>query len=381
MASEVTVSSTQGLTRVVSEVVTLLETNKEARITAINMAIPSAVNLVELLKHRVKGLYQHNSFEKVPDSNKTRVVFLLSLKPIDPNHKGYQAPIAESEVQEKSFAELKKPPQQTFTPRPPQSDDRPSDGTRRTRGFGRGPRRARDNAWNTNTSEGRQDTDTRPRDETRGGSRGEGRGEYRGESRGEIRGERRGRGLRGSFRGRGGSRGGFRGGPRGTRGGRGGFNNYRGEGNERRREPGMEKYELVRKRDDSSRQKHELFVSATANPIFAIKDGLKLFKKDSLQTIVIKASGQALAKAVRVAEEIKRKEPGLHQLNSFSKKTIQDRYRSLEEGLDDVVKDRTLEGLEITLSKAPLDKTHSGYQPPLPNDKVTNLTLEEVENL
>lgn len=377
MASEVTVSSTQGLTRVVSEVVTLLETHKEARITAINMAIPSAVNLVELLKHKIKGLYQHNSFEKVPDSNKTRVVFLLSLKPLDSNHKGYQSPIAESEVQEKSFAELKKPPQQTFTPRPGQSDDKPSEYTRRPRGNNRGPRRPRESVWKTSTNEPRQDSDSRPRDETRG--------ETRGESRGESRGERRGRGPRGGFRG---GRGGFRGGrgaPRGTRGTRGGFrggyNNYRSEGTGGRREPGMEKYELVRKRDDSSRLRHELYVSATANPIFAIKDGLKLFKKDNLQTIVIKASGQALAKAVRVAEEIKRKEPGLHQLNSFSKKTIQDRYKPLEEGLDEVVKDRTLEGLEITLSKSPLDKTHSGYQAPLPNDKVTNLTLEEVEEL
>ena len=98
MASEVTVSSTQGLTRVVSEVVALLESQKEAKITAINMAIPSAVNLVELLKHRVKGLYQQNSFEKVPVSNKTRVIFLLSLKPLDANHNGYQAPLPDSEV-------------------------------------------------------------------------------------------------------------------------------------------------------------------------------------------------------------------------------------------------------------------------------------------
>jgi len=143
----------------------------------------------------------------------------------------------------------------------------------------------------------------------------------------------------------------------------------------------MEKYELVRTRDETSRQKHEIFVSGTANPIFAIKDGLKLFKKDGLQTIVIKGSGVALSKAVRVAEEIKRKEPGLHQINAFSKKVVQDRYRPLEEGLDEVVKDRTLEGLEITLSKNQLDKNHSGYQAPLPSDKVKNLTLDEVEKL
>lgn len=354
MASEVTVSSTQGLTRVVSEVVTLLENNKEARITAINMAIPSAVNLVELLKHKIKGLYQQNSFEKVPDSNKTRVVFLLSLKPLDSNHKGYQAPIAESEVQEKSFAELKKPPQQTFTPRPQQSDDKVGDSNRRARGGPRAPRRPRDNHWNP-SGETRQESDnSRPRDDSRRPNRSSRRG---------------GRGQNRNFRGRGGIRG------RGSRGG------YRNEGTNTRREPGMEKYELVRKRDEVTRQKHEIFVSGAANPIFAIKDGLKLFKKDGLQTVVIKGSGLAVSKAVRVAEEIKRKEPGLHQQNDFSKKTVQDKYRPLEEGLDEVVKERTIEGLEITLSKTALDKNHSGYQPPLPSDKVKNLTLDEVEKL
>jgi DNA-binding protein len=363
MASEVTVSSTQGLTRVVSEVVALLESQKEAKITAINMAIPSAVNLVELLKHRVKGLYQQNSFEKVPDSNKTRVIFLLSLKPLDSNHKGYQAPLPDSEVQEKSFAELKKPPQNSTITRGPQSDERRDETSRRPRE----PRRSRIAGRGRPETRGESTTQTRTEPKTHDGE-GERERERRGRGRGRAYGEgRRGRGR--------GSRGGYRG---GRRGGRGGYRGGREGGN---RETGMDKYQLVRTRDETSRQKHEVFISAAANPIFAIKDGLRLFKKDALATIVLKASGQALSKAVRVAEEIKRKEPGLHQINAFSKKTIQDRYKPLEEGLDEVIKERVLDGLEITLSKNPLDKTHSGYQAPLPADKVTNLTLDEVEKL
>ena len=391
MASEVNVSSTQGLTRVVSEVAALLESQKEAKITAINMAIPSAVNLVELLKHRVKGLYQQNSFEKVPESNKTRVIFLLSLKPLDVNHKGYQAPLPESEVQEKSFAELQNPPSRSADDNADESRRRPrgNRGTRGTRGTrgnrgNRGGPRDRTETKGEGPSQTRTDLRPTGQNEERGrrgrradrGSRAErGQRNDRRETaeRGQME-EGGQRGVSGELRGRGQGLRGTRG---GRRGGRGNFRNKEG----RNREVGMEKYQLVRTRDESGRQKHEIFVSGLANPIFAIKDGLRLFKKDGLSTIVIKASGRALAKAAKVAEEIRKKEPGLHQINASSKKTIQDRYKPLEEGLDEVVKDRVIDGLEITLSKNPLDKTHSGYQPPLPADKVINMSLDEVEKL
>lgn len=122
---EVTVSSTQGFGRQVSQVAALLETKRKATITAINLAIPSAVNLVELIKHRVKGIYQQNTFERVPNSNKTRVVFLISLDPLDPAHKGYQTPIPSDQVQEKTLDEIKNPPPRTVNedsrpPRPAQ---------------------------------------------------------------------------------------------------------------------------------------------------------------------------------------------------------------------------------------------------------------------
>ena len=96
---------------------------------------------------------------------------------------------------------------------------------------------------------------------------------------------------------------------------------------------------------------------------------------------MIKASGQALPKAVRVAEEIKRREPGLHQQNSFQKRTIKDLYKATEDGLDDVTRERTIEGLEIVLSKAAKDVRHSGYQAPIALAQVENLTVEQVEKL
>ena len=133
--SEVTVSKSQGFPFKISQAAQLLESNGNVTITAINSAISAAVNLVELLKHKVKGIHQKNLFEKMPDSNKTRVVFKLSLKPFESSEQGYfQPPIPESEVQEKSLAELKKLP---WEDKSNETNDATQTKERRPRGRGR----------------------------------------------------------------------------------------------------------------------------------------------------------------------------------------------------------------------------------------------------
>ena len=115
MASEeVMVAQSQGIGQKITEVAILLQTQKQVTITAINLAIPTAINLAEFIKHRVKGLHQLNSFERVQDSMKTRLKIILSFTPLDNTSKGYQAPIPDSEVTEKTLEELKKPPQRVF---------------------------------------------------------------------------------------------------------------------------------------------------------------------------------------------------------------------------------------------------------------------------
>ena len=381
-AKEVTVSSTKGLTRAISEVASLLETEKEATITAINMAIPSAVNLVELIKHKIKGIYQENSFEKVKDSNKTRVVFKLSLNPLNSNHPGYQPPIQSSEVVEKSFDEIRKAPiQSTFRRSEQESKDNKDDNfvSRRPRGqWGRGRNIGNKGEFKdqketqkneTFNKEKRSFNTSERKTEPREGFRGR---EQRGTR--DVRGQRGQRSLRGS---------GFTRGQRGNRrfyGPRGGRFTTGDQSGNTFNEIGIEKYQLVKTRNDSNKQPNEIFVSAGSNPIFAVKDGLVLLKKGE-KTIVLRASGLALPKAVRVAEEIKRKEPGLHQQNSFSSKLVKDLYKPIEDGLDEVIKERNIDEIEIVLSKTLIDKNHTGYQPPIDAKFVTNLSLEEVEKL
>ena len=133
--TEVTVSKTQTLAFKISKAAELLETNQEVIITAINSAISSAVNLAEVLKHRIKGLHQINKFEKVAESNKTRVIIKLMFNDSQNSETGYQAPIPESEVQEKSLAEMKKLPWET--------GEKQTEGKYEKRGERRGRRRFR----------------------------------------------------------------------------------------------------------------------------------------------------------------------------------------------------------------------------------------------
>ena len=217
---EVTISQSYGITFKVTKAAELLEKNGTVTITAINTAISSAIALVELLKHRVKGLHQVNAFEKVPSTNRTRVVFKLGFKAQEVGSSGYQQPIPESEVQEKSLTELKKPPWGERTNVGGEGKDKDkdtegkddrenrNDGGRprrpRGRGFGRRPYRG-GRSFRGEAPEGREPAEgepeggqswgraRRPRRPYRGG---EPRGRFeRGGRRGSARGERRGRGA------------------------------------------------------------------------------------------------------------------------------------------------------------------------------------------
>lgn len=339
---EVAVSSSQGLTRVISEVSSLLEADKEATITAINLAIPTAVHLVEIIKHKVKGLYQQNSFQRVKDTSKTRVILKLSLNPLDSSHPGYQLPIDSSRVNEKTFSELKKPPN-------------PIKNNPLSQKTSKNPDKANEAIGKNVEKDSRNQKNNEPNEKnlkkTFGGPKNPENTRQRGFRGGRYRGGR-------------------------ARGGRLISRNPR-----KNIEPGMEKYKLIRDNEGVQRKDNEVYVSANSNPIFAIKNVLMMFKQKGMKEVVIKASGKAVPRAIHVVEEVKRKELDLHQQNSFSKTLFKDHYKPTEEGLDDVYKDRSVDGIEVILSKSPLDTNHPGYQTPLPPNQVANLSTSEVEKL
>ena len=116
------------------------------------------------------------------------------------------------------------------------------------------------------------------------------------------------------------------------------------------------------------------------------------------KTIVLKAMGRAINKAVTIAEILKRKMP-LHQWNVLSSLEMIDLYEPIEEGLDVVENRRYVSCLTITLSltllqhsegmaktdddSPPLDTHHFGYQPIYHsrNDTSSNATCRFVQSV
>lgn len=197
--SEVAVSKSQSLAFKVAKAAELLESHQEVTITAINSAISSAINLVELLKHRVKGLHQENKFERIGDTNKTRVVIKLSFNELSATSKGYQKPIPIAEVQEKKLEEMKKLPWEGTERNEEVRGERRGRGRRSRRAWRGAPRSEETKGETTKDDENKKVDETKPEDSER-----------------RVRRSRRG-GRRGPWRGRGRQdRGGFV--PAGTRG-------------------------------------------------------------------------------------------------------------------------------------------------------------------
>lgn len=91
----------------------------------------------------------------------------------------------------------------------------------------------------------------------------------------------------------------------------------------------------------------------------------------SNDTIIIKGVSNAVQSAVSLAELIKHRVKGLHQINKISNITIVDQYDPLYEGLDKLEFSRIVTMLQITLTKSSnVDKTDIGYQEPIPESEV-----------
>lgn len=78
----------------------------------------------------------------------------------------------------------------------------------------------------------------------------------------------------------------------------------------------------------------------------------------------------AVETAVKLAELIKHRIKGLHQINKINHITIVDEYEPLEEGLDHLKFTRIVTMLEIMLSKNELDTSDVGYQAPIDESEV-----------
>merc|ERR1712048_1158590 len=95
-------------------------------------------------------------------------------------------------------------------------------------------------------------------------------------------------------------------------------------------------------------------------------------------TLTITGTGNAITKALTLAEVVKRRFKGLHGITNLGSTEIVDEYEPLEEGLDKVTETRSLSTIEIKLSKEELDTSDKGYQPPLAESEIKEFDPEEL---
>lgn len=142
----------------------------------------------------------------------------------------------------------------------------------------------------------------------------------------------------------------------------------------------MDKYRRVAKDKFANKEtpEDEIRVTATGRTATYVTYAGKLFNEKELKELTIKATGTALSTAVTVAEIIKRRFKGLHQMTHLGSTEIVDEYEPLEEGLDRVTDIRQVSFIEITLSKNSLDMKDKGYQAPICDDLVKEVSPEEM---
>lgn len=141
----------------------------------------------------------------------------------------------------------------------------------------------------------------------------------------------------------------------------------------------MEKYRRVPKKAVTEKSADdEIRITAKGRTTTYVTYASKLLNEKEMDTFTLKATGAALATVVTVAEVIKRRFKGLHQITKLGSVEVTDEWEPLEEGLDPVIGTRSVSFIEIILSKKELDKTDKGYQEPLDESLVQEFDPEEV---
>lgn len=141
----------------------------------------------------------------------------------------------------------------------------------------------------------------------------------------------------------------------------------------------MEKYRRVPKKTATEKSADdEIRITAKGRTATYVTYASKLFNEKEMDAFTLKATGAALATAVTVAEVIKRRFKGLHQITKLGSVEVTDEWEPLEEGLDPVTGTRSVSFIEIVLSKKELDKEDKGYQEPLDESLVTEYDPEDV---
>jgi len=133
----------------------------------------------------------------------------------------------------------------------------------------------------------------------------------------------------------------------------------------------MEKYTRVEtSKLDESINKNEIRVTTQGKMRRYITYATNLLQDKNCEEITLKAMGKAINKTVAIAEIIKRRIPGLHQITEIDSTDIKETYTPNEEGLEQVETTRHVSSILISLFTREPDTSSIGYQPPIPDTEV-----------
>ncbi|CAM8902784.1 unnamed protein product [Rhodiola kirilowii] len=138
----------------------------------------------------------------------------------------------------------------------------------------------------------------------------------------------------------------------------------------------MERYRRVEKhKSEQTLDQNEIRITAQGLVRNYISYALHILQTRGL--IVLKAMGQAISKAVAIAEIIKKRSSGVHQDIVISSTNITDVWEPVEEGLIQLEISRQVSLMSITLSTTELNKNSPGYQAPSHNEHFNRQNEQE----
>ncbi|KDD71829.1 hypothetical protein H632_c4328p0, partial [Helicosporidium sp. ATCC 50920] len=140
----------------------------------------------------------------------------------------------------------------------------------------------------------------------------------------------------------------------------------------------MDKYKKeTSKREHSTSKENEIRITAPGKVKDYVLKGKDLLEGDKFLHIEIKAMGQAIQKAVTVAEVLKRSMPRLYTNTTIFSVEVKDTWLPIEEGPDPIETVRVIPAVGIIISKDKAGLSEPGYQEPVDPSEVRS-TSEEL---
>ena len=138
-------------------------------------------------------------------------------------------------------------------------------------------------------------------------------------------------------------------------------------------ESNSNKEEKTKKHPNHSAAENEISVAAKGQIKNYLGYAFRILNKTQHRQLKIRATGNAIVKALILIELVKRRVPDLHQLNKIYSMEIpsnEENKPSTDKNPERTEKKRRVTAMDTILSKDQLDKSDPGYQEPLDREEL-----------